>query len=164
MEARQEYFSKGVPLYKAALRGDWENAKALLTDDRTLLTESISTGGLTVLHLAVGADNVHFVQQLVGRMEAGDLELRDDNRNTALCFAAATGTVQVAEILLGRNQRLATMEGTTPLYLAALSGKSEMAWYLYPMTNIGSSNDEERERQNKIFFSCIDTGIYGTYF
>ena len=149
-----------VPLCNAALKRDWESAKKIVDEDETLLTTSISTGGLSVLHLAAGTDCTHFVSHLVGRMKPEDLELCDDKGNTALCFAAAAGTVQVARILLGTNEKLATMRGghgMTPLYMAALFGKSDMALYLYDKT-IKSCNDGDRRG---IFFSCIYTGIYG---
>ena len=159
-EARDKYLNLCVPLYNAALKRDWESAKKIIAQEETLLTTSISTGGLSVLHLAAGSDCAHFVSHLVGRMKSEDLELCDKKGNTALCFAAAAGTVQVARILLGTNEKLATMRGghgMTPLYMAALFGKSDMAWYLYDKTK-ESCDDGDR---SGIFFSCIYTGIYG---
>lgn len=152
----------GVPLYKAALRGDWGTAKTILEQDPSLLTACISKGGQTVLHFAAGTKYVHFVEALVGMMRDEDLELRDDKENTAFCSAVATGAVQVAQIMLRRNKNLATIRGgekMTPLYMAAMFGRSEMALCLY------SKSVESLEEGDRIgiFFTSINTGLYGKY-
>ncbi|XP_030479878.1 ankyrin repeat-containing protein At5g02620 isoform X1 [Cannabis sativa] len=162
-EARKMYLDFGVPLYKAALRGDWETAKAILMKDSRLLTASICKGGQTVLHFAAGTKHVHFVEALVKMMTEDELELADKKGNTAFCSAVATGEVQVAMIMLRRNPNLATIRGggddhkVTPLYMATMFGRSEMASWLYPITK---ESLEEKDRIG-IFFSCICTGLYG---
>lgn len=106
---------------------------------------------------------MHFVEELVKKMEAHDLELQDCKGNTAFGFAAATGNVQIAEIMLARNACLPTIrggEGTTPLHMAALQGRSEMAWYLYPKT---LQVFDESTDWIVLFFCCIYTGLYGKY-
>jgi hypothetical protein len=47
-------------------------------------------------------------------------------------------------------------EGVTPLYLAALQGKSDMAWYLFPK----SREILEEDDWNMVFITCINTGLY----
>ncbi|XP_062095017.1 ankyrin repeat-containing protein NPR4-like isoform X2 [Humulus lupulus] len=160
-EVRRMYLAFGVPLYKAALKGEWEIANAILTKDPRLLTASICKGGQNVLHFAAGTKHVHFVEKLVEVMTEEELELTDKKGNTAFCSAVATGAVQVATIMLLKNPRLATIRGggnerVTPLYLAAIFGRSEMAWCLYPKTQ---ESLEEKDRIG-IFFSCIGTSIY----
>ncbi|KAL5577485.1 hypothetical protein UlMin_019184 [Ulmus minor] len=158
-EARQKYQDLGVPLYKAGIKGDWEKAKHIIDENPTILNVCITKGGLTVLHLAAGARNVNFVEQLTKMMSKEDLELQDGKGNTALAFAAAAGNVQVAEVLMRKNVNLVTIrggKGTTPLYVAALFGHSEMAHYLYLRTN----DLLEPKDRTGIFFTCINTGIY----
>ncbi|VVA39636.1 PREDICTED: ankyrin [Prunus dulcis] len=158
-EAREKYLRLCVPLHKAALRGDWKTAKSILSEDEKLLTASITKGWETALHIAAGARHVHFVKELVQMMDAEDLALQDNKKNTALSFAAATGTVEIAEIMIQKNIFLPTIrggEGMTPLYMAALLGQSEMAEYLYPRTH---EIFDERDR-NALFFTCVDTGLY----
>ena len=159
-EARLKYLRVCVPLTKAALRGDWGAAKVYIDKDRSILTTGITKECRTVLHLAAGTGCVHFVKQLVGMMTSKQLELQDAKGNTAMCFAAINGSVQVAEIMLAQNELLATIRGghgMTPLYMAVLFGRSEMASLLYPKTE---GCLEERDRIG-IFFTSIDSGLYG---
>ena len=161
-EARLKYLRVCVPLTKAALRGDWGTAKVYIDKDRSILTTGITKECRTVLHLAAGTGCVHFVEQLVGMMTREELELRDGKGNTAMCFAAINGSVQVAEILLAKNKLLATTrggQGMTPLYMAVLFGRSEMAWLLYSKT---VESFEEKDRIG-IFFTSIDSGLYGMF-
>ncbi|CAL8162057.1 unnamed protein product [Prunus armeniaca] len=158
-EAREKYLRLCVPLHKAALRGDWKTAKSILRKDKKLLTASITKGWETALHIAAGARHVHFVKELVQMMDAEDLALQDNKQNTALSFAAAAGTVEIAEIMIRKNIFLPTIrggEGMTPIYMAALLGQSEMVEYLYPKTY---EIFDERDR-NALFFTCVDTGLY----
>ena len=161
-EARLKYLRVCVPLTKAALRGDWGAAKVYIDEDRSILTTGITKECRTVLHLAAGTGCVHFVEQLVGMMTSKELELRDGKGNTAMCFAAINGSVQIAEILLAKNKLLATTrggQGMTPLYMAVLFGRSEMAWLLYSKT---VESFEEKDRIG-IFFRSIDSGLYGMF-
>ncbi|KAK7290030.1 hypothetical protein RIF29_04146 [Crotalaria pallida] len=134
-EARHRYLTQCVPLHKAALKGDWKEARKILEQDWTLLHAAITKGWETVLHIAAGTNHVHFMEELVRLMQHDDLELQDIKGNTAFCFAAAVGNVQIAEIMRKRNDSLPTIrggEGVTPLHLALLQGRSEMARYLFP--------------------------------
>ena len=159
-EARQKYLRVCGPLTKAALRGDWGTARVFIEEDRSILTASITKGHHIVLHLAAGTGCEHFVEQLVGMMTSEELELQDGKGNTAMCFAAIKGSVQVAEILLAKNKLLATIRGgreMTPLYMAVLFGRSEMASLLYPKTE----GCLEKKDRIGIFFTSIDSGLYG---
>ncbi|KAM5585125.1 ankyrin repeat-containing protein ITN1-like [Rosa sericea] len=156
---RDLYLMKCVPLYKYALKGDWEAAEQILKKDRTLLSASISRGWDTVLHIAAGARHVHFVEKLVEIMDKEHLALQDINGNTALCIAAAAGSVDIAQILIKHNDSLLTIRGgqkMAPPYMAAMLGQSEMAWYLYPK----SKKMMEKTDLENLFFSCINNGLY----
>ncbi|KAK7304067.1 hypothetical protein RJT34_15078 [Clitoria ternatea] len=158
-EARHRYLTQCVPLYKAALKGDWKEAKKIIEKDPTLLKSAITKGWATVLHVAVGANHAHFVEELVKLMSHDDLELQDNKGNTAFCFAAAVGNVNIAEIMRKKNESLPTIRGgecVTPLHLAVLQGRSEMAWYLF-----GKSKEIlEDEDWITVFLICINSGLY----
>ncbi|XP_028955741.1 ankyrin repeat-containing protein NPR4-like isoform X3 [Malus domestica] len=149
-----------MPLYKAAMEGNWETTKGILNINPALLTASITKGWQTVLHVAAGAkNNIQIVAELVKMIDEDDLAHQDIKGNTALSFAAAAGTVEIADILIRKNRFLPTIpggEGMTPLYMAALFGQSEMATYLYPKTY--KMLDEMG--RNVLFFCCIDHGLY----
>ncbi|XP_048436602.1 ankyrin repeat-containing protein At5g02620-like [Pyrus x bretschneideri] len=157
---RDSYLNLCMPLYKAAMKGDWDTTKDILNINRALLTASITKGWETVLHVAAGVkDNIHFVGELVQMMDEEDLALQDIKGNTALSLAAATGTLEIAEILIRKNRSLPTIpggKGMTPLYVAALFGQSKMAWYLYDKT-YETLNEKSRRF---LFFCCIDHDLY----
>ncbi|KAL6196184.1 hypothetical protein ACLB2K_031799 [Fragaria x ananassa] len=156
---RELYLKICVPLYKYALKGDWEAAEQILEKDRTLLSAGKSRGWDTVLHIAAGARHVHFVEKLDEIMDKEHLELQDKNGNTALCIAAAAGAVEIVEILIEHNHSLLTRRGShkmAPPYMAAVLGQSEMAWYLYPK----SKKMLEKTDLENLFFSCINNGLY----
>ncbi|KAL2340248.1 hypothetical protein Fmac_008188 [Flemingia macrophylla] len=158
-EGRQRYLTQCVPLHKAALKGDWKEAKKILEQDPTLLNSAITKGWATVLHVAVGANHEHFVEELVKLMPRQDLELQDDKNNTAFCFAAAVGNVHIAEIMRRKNPLLPTLrggEGVTPLHLAVLQGRSEMARYLLDKSREILYDDD----WVTLFLICINSGLY----
>ncbi|RDY10671.1 Ankyrin repeat-containing protein, partial [Mucuna pruriens] len=158
-EGRQRYLSQCVPLHKAALKGDWKEAKKILDDDPTLLNTAITKGWATVLHVAVGADHEHFVEELVKMMRREDLELQDDKGNTAFCFAAAVGNVHIAEIMRRKNASLPSIrggEGIPPLHLAVLQGRDEMARYLFDKSREILYDDD----WVTLFLICINSGLY----
>lgn len=161
-EARRRYFRQCVPLYKAALKGDWRAAKDIIIRDDTIICACITKGWQTALHVAAGARHVEFVEELVKLLDKEDLVLQDQKGNTAFCFAAAAGTVQVAKIMIQKNPTLPVIrggEGMTALYFATLFGHGEMAAYLYPKI---IQIIEEGERAG-IFFTCINTDLYGNH-
>ncbi|KAK8468233.1 hypothetical protein PHAVU_007G258800 [Phaseolus vulgaris] len=158
-EAKGRYLSQCVPLHKAALKGDWKEARKILDQDWELLTSAITKGWATVLHIAVGANHVHFVEELLNLMQPDELELLDFKGNTAFCFAAAVGNVQIAEMMEKKNGSLPTIRGggvLTPLHLAVLQGRSEMAWHLFPKTK----EIFEEVDWTSIFFLSINCGLY----
>lgn len=153
--------NKCAPIYNLAIKGDWKEARAMLMEDSRLATAAISQGWATLLHIAAEANHLHFVEELVKQLHPDDLELQDFKGNTAFCFAAAIGNVKIAEAMARRNSSLPTIrggEGLTPLHMAALQGKCEMAWYLYPYT----VRNFHAQDWDLLFFLCINTSIYGT--
>lgn len=95
-------------------------------------------------------------------MDPVDLELQDMNGNTAFCFAAAVGNVDIADTMRKKNELLPTIRGkvgVTPLHLAVLQGKSEMASYLFPKTK----EIFEEGDWVSVFLICINSGLYGKH-
>ncbi|CAJ2637739.1 unnamed protein product [Trifolium pratense] len=158
-EHKKRYLTQCVPLHKAALKGDWKEGRKIIEQDPELLYSAITSGWGTVLHIAAGSNHVHFVDELVKLMDRDALELQDYKGNTAFCFAAAGGNVQIAEIMYEKNALLPSIRGgvgVTPLYLAALQGKSEMALYLFTKSReILEEND-----WSMVFLTCINSGLY----
>ncbi|PRQ32342.1 putative ankyrin repeat-containing domain, PGG domain-containing protein [Rosa chinensis] len=92
-------------------------------------------------------------------MDKEHLALQDINGNTALCIAAAAGSVEIVQILINHNDSLLTVRGgqkMAPPYMAAVLGQSQMAWYLYPK----SKKMLEKTDLENLFFSCINNGLY----
>ncbi|XP_031278247.1 ankyrin repeat-containing protein ITN1-like [Pistacia vera] len=156
------YLNNCVPLYKAALKGDWTNAKKLLEKDPTMLSASITKGQETVLHIAAGAKQTRFVEELIKSMQPEDLTLSDQNGSTAFCCAAAAGATEIARIMLKKNPSLLAIRGSEnmmPVFLAALLAQGEMSSFLY---------DELSQAQHvfnwddkvALFFTCLTNGLY----
>ncbi|KAK7303886.1 hypothetical protein RJT34_14804 [Clitoria ternatea] len=159
LQSTRDYVNKCAPLYNLAMKGDWKEAKSMIVSDPRLKTAAISQGWATVLHVAAEANQLHFVEELVEMLSEDELEIQDHKGNTAFCFAAAVGNVRVSKAMARKNRRLPTIrggEGLTPLHMAALQGKCEMAWYLFPLT-VNAFQDADWVL---LFFLCINTGIY----
>ncbi|KAK2989009.1 hypothetical protein RJ640_028498 [Escallonia rubra] len=144
--ARDKDLTFYVPLYQAALKGDWEDAKLFITKNPQALTARISKGRETALHIAAGAKQIRFVEELVKVMDAKDLALKNKYDNTALCFAAASGITAIAEVMVKKNRRLPAVRGSagvTPLHMAALLGHRDMVWFLYLVTDHKDLTEED---------------------
>ncbi|MCI00230.1 ankyrin repeat-containing protein [Trifolium medium] len=153
-----------VPLYKLALEGNWPEANRLIVMEEKLKNAAIAKGWPTVLHIASGANHIHFVKELLRMLDDEDIVLQDFNGNTAFCIAAAAGNMEIVDLMLERNIHLPDMtggNGYTPIQFAAMQGRCKMTWYLYDKTEKVDFRDED---WNLLFFTCIYTGIYGKYY
>lgn len=149
-----------MPLQKVALNGDIEAAIRLLEMDASVVCAAITEGCETILHVATGARQTKFLAKKVKLMKPEHLTLQDENGNTALCFAAAVGAVQIAEIVLDKNPSLLMIRGCknmTPLYVGSLFGRKEMTSFLYYKSRKELTADDRKF----IFFTSINTGLYG---
>ncbi|XP_022872461.1 ankyrin repeat-containing protein ITN1-like [Olea europaea var. sylvestris] len=127
-----------VPLYLAALKGDWEEAKEFFNLHPQAITARITNGGESVLHIAAGAKRIIFVEELVKMMDPLDLALKNKYENTALCFAVASGITKIAELMVAKNRYLPMIRGingVTALHIAALLGYRDMVWYISSVTD-----------------------------
>ncbi|KAJ0018032.1 hypothetical protein Pint_12183 [Pistacia integerrima] len=156
------YLNNCVPLYKAALKGDWKSAKELLEKDQRMWCASITKGHETVLHIAAGARQTGFVEELIKWMSPEDLTLQDQKGNTAFCCAAAAGATEIARIMLKRNPSLLTIQGgkkMMPVFLAALLAQREMTSFLYDELS-QVKHVFQQEDKNALFFTCLANGLY----
>ncbi|MFS7909367.1 putative non-specific serine/threonine protein kinase [Helianthus anomalus] len=162
---RSEYLDIAVPLYRAARSGDLKAAKAILQDREYLVRYSITGNKETPLHVAAASHHTKFVRYLVNMMNGADLELRNEDGNTAFCLAAIYGNVDMLKIMIEKNQALPFIcgsENKTPLYLAAFHGNRRKVIFLYDqsrrMRGDGWTNDDISE----VLLKCIQADIFGT--
>ena len=98
------------------------------------------------------------MQNLVERLNSENLTAQNIAGNTALTYAAATGNVNIAKVMLKKNSNLPNIGSEVkPLFMAASLGHSEMVQHLYPMTNISLSD------QADLFINCVRKDIYGKH-
>ncbi|XP_035539635.1 uncharacterized protein LOC118344010 [Juglans regia] len=159
---RFHFLDTSVRLYKAALKGDWPAAKEGLDKYPEAVTYSITRHGDKVLHIAAAAEHTGFLKELVKRMNRNELALKNFHENTAICFAAASGLVPIAEELVKNNKELPMIRGSkgmTPLCMAVLQGRRNMVAYLYSVTALIRLTPLERI---DILVACISNDLYGT--
>lgn len=159
LQDKKEYLEKCIPLYKLALRGDWNAAKKMIDADNRLLNAAITKEWGTLLHVVAGTKHVHFVDKLLKLLNPVDLELRNFNGNTAFCYAVASGNLQIATMMVKKNPCLAKIRGgeeATPLYMAVLQRKGDMARHLYPLSRDILGEDD----WTTLFFLCIKNDLY----
>ncbi|XP_052732758.1 uncharacterized protein LOC108321055 isoform X2 [Vigna angularis] len=138
--------------------GDWAAAKRILENNEILKHAAITKGWSTLLHVAAGANHSHFVEELLDMLLDKHVLLQDSKGNTAFCFAASSGNMSIANLLLDRNEYLPKIRGGggyLPIQFAVMQGKCEMTWFLY--RKINREEFEEPDRKS-LFFSSIKTG------
>lgn len=129
-----------LPLYKFAIKGNWESARIFLDRDPDAVTAMITETSKTVLHIAVETGKaVHFVEKLLELIPPEALEsMTDLEGETALHLAARVGNIEAAKLLVSKNPRLpnilAKKPAQVPLHFAAAIGQREMVSYLMTVT------------------------------
>lgn len=137
-----------LTLYRAALNGNWREAKVILDrypDD--IIRASITEMGDTVLHIASATKHTTFVEKVVRSLSGKDLARTNECGDTAFCIAAESGIVTIAEEMLNMNKGLILIrnsKGRTPLHAAALFGHRDMVAYLLPKTPFKNLTCSER--------------------
>ncbi|KAJ0703580.1 putative ankyrin repeat-containing domain, PGG domain, ankyrin repeat-containing domain superfamily [Helianthus annuus] len=168
--SREQYLKIGVPLYEASIKCDWKAAEAIFKKypQMELIRCSITENGETALHVAASAKGSkhveEFVKNLVHEMGRGDLELQNNNHNTALYLAAAAGNIKAVKIMLEKNRTLLTIAGSKgtmmPLYTAALFGNEDVVKYLY--NNSKKLRDDGWTTQNRgwLLQKCVENDMF----
>nr|XP_043608555.1 uncharacterized protein LOC122580348 [Erigeron canadensis] len=167
--SREDYMKIGVKLYEASIKGNWELAKGILDVQPKLVRFAITENYETPLHIAASAESTKslevFVKELVKLMEKEDLELQNQNYNTALCLAAAAGNVQIAKIMVGKNRAVLNIPAANnmmPLYMAALFDKPEMVKYLYAESNKMAGDFWTIDNQSWVLQKCVENDMFDT--
>lgn len=128
-----------LPLYKAALKGDWESARNFFDQDPDAITAKITKVLETALHIAVGTGKaIKFVKELLELIPTESLvTLRDQAGQTALHYAAIFGNVEAAQLLVSKDPGLSNTQSDSfflPIHLAALYANKDMVSYLLTVT------------------------------
>ncbi|KAL8214586.1 hypothetical protein R6Q57_004035 [Mikania cordata] len=130
-----------LPLYKAALRGDWDDAQDFINQDEEAITANINKYGFTALHIAVGTgkQGINFVEKLVAKLPPNLLlkMLTSSEKYTPLHIAAVVGNTEAVKILVNKNQRLLYAEdvdGLLPIHRALINSHKDTFLYLLGVT------------------------------
>ncbi|KAJ0811073.1 putative ankyrin repeat-containing domain, PGG domain, ankyrin repeat-containing domain superfamily [Helianthus annuus] len=173
---RREYLDTAVPLYKAIITGDGEAAKVILQGHQDFVRCSINENKETPLHVAAAGhsalqrkgkkkspgQSTKFVSYLVNMMNVVDLELQNEDGNTAFCLAAISGNVDIAKIMVEKNPALPLICGSdnmTPLHLAAFHGNKDMVIFLYNQRMRGECLIEDDI--NGVLVKCVQANFFG---
>ncbi|KAL4571291.1 hypothetical protein LXL04_018049 [Taraxacum kok-saghyz] len=168
LENRAHYNQICVPLYKASIKGDWKAAKLIFDSQPqvNLLDYAINENYDTVLHVVASCKSnkavEKFARRVVIQMTRKQLELRNDNGNTALCLAATAGNLEIARIILCMNEYLVEVpgrKGALPLYMASLIGDRKMVDYLYYLSH-DKPSFKGPEIRGSIFLRCLEADIF----
>ncbi|KAH7854587.1 hypothetical protein Vadar_015642 [Vaccinium darrowii] len=138
-EETENRLSHYLPLLKATIKGDWNEASGIIDQDpdavRTRITQ-LDEAALTVAIFSRGRNP--FVRKLLEKMTPEDVvNLVNDRGSTALHFAAGTGNIEGAKMLVNKNSELPNVPnelGLIPLNYAAAWGFRKMVLYLQKVT------------------------------
>ncbi|KAJ0687627.1 putative ankyrin repeat-containing domain, PGG domain, retrotransposon Copia-like protein [Helianthus annuus] len=130
-----------LPLYKAALRGDWDDAQDFINQDEEAVTANINKYGFTALHIAVGTgkQGINFVEKLVAKLPPKSLlkMLTSSEKYTPLHIAAVVGNTEAVKILVNKYQKLLYAEdvdGLLPIHRALINSHKDTFLYLLSVT------------------------------
>ncbi|KAM0061590.1 putative ankyrin repeat-containing domain, PGG domain, ankyrin repeat-containing domain superfamily [Helianthus debilis subsp. tardiflorus] len=164
---REEYIKFAVPLYEAAMKGDWKAAEPILSQHPHLIRAAITENEETLLHVAASAESTKAVEQfvinLVQLMEKPHLELQNKNWDTALCSAAAAGNIETAETMVKKNRALIEIPNSNnvmPLYMAALFAKPKMVAYLYNLSNKMVGDFWKNDNRGWVLQKCVEADMF----
>ncbi|KAG5557044.1 hypothetical protein RHGRI_007333 [Rhododendron griersonianum] len=94
-EEKENRVTRYLPLHKAVVKGDWDEAMAIIQQDPAAVRAAITSRSHTALHVAIGTGGggrTHFVRMLLEKMTPHDVE------RTTLHKVAICGTIEEAEI------------------------------------------------------------------
>lgn len=103
-----------------------------------------------------------FVKELVQLLTDDDLELRNQEGETALCFAAKSGIVAIAKEMVKKTNRLPLVrsrEERKPLHKAALLGLRDIVSYRFTVTSFDGLGPPEHM---EILVAAISHEMFGT--
>ena len=140
-------------LYLAALKGDCKSFEEI---PDTIITNRNETA----LHIAAAADREKLVRNLVDAMNMDYLNAENSKGNNALTYAATSGNVIIAKLILKKNRALANLGSAKPLYMAALLSHDEMVECLSERSTHSEWSETE---QADLFVTYCDVEMYGKH-
>ncbi|KAH6822113.1 hypothetical protein C2S53_020194, partial [Perilla frutescens var. hirtella] len=160
MNTNSSHRSNGESMYRAASEGDWLATEIILQHDPNLAFDHITEDGDRALHVAAAMKHKQFVKKLVEKMSPNDLTLLDGHGYTACCYAAMTGIVEIADVMMKKNPNMCTSRdkyGKTPLHKAASRANAEMLWHFL---NSVEAADLPKEEWFDLLLVTIHNGMY----
>lgn len=94
-------------------------------------------------------------------MSPTDMTMQNKYGNTALCFAATSGIVRIAQLIVNKNEDLPLIRGfsnLTPLFMAVSYKRKLMATYLFAVTDIFQLTPED---QIELLIASIHSDFFG---
>ncbi|GFZ05618.1 ankyrin repeat family protein [Actinidia rufa] len=154
-----------LPLHRAILQGNWENAKEIFEQEPNTITERLTALAETPLLVAVkGRREIPFIMKLVELMPPEALALTDYFGNTALHAVAVLGNIQADKLFVRKNPDLPNIwnnDGSLPLHLAAIRGEREMTLFLLSVTREDEeSKPYEDEAGATLMRFAVNVGFY----
>lgn len=153
-----------ISLYQATLIGDWQQAESIFNNSKLRPTDPITSDKENALHIAAGSQHSDFVKKLIDKMSKADMIRQNKYENTALCFAATSGVVRTADLLVKKNKDLPFIcgsENVTPLFMAISYKRREMVAYLLSVTDLNKLSPQE---QVGLLIATIHSGFYGNIY
>jgi ankyrin repeat protein len=127
--------AKMKELFQAAANGDITTIENLIKEDNTLLkAKDYNLNGKSALHIAIENGKLNAVESLL--KNGMDKNIKDNLGNTAIHTAAIVGNKEITEYFqnpsfyLYFNFNSKNNKGSTPLQLAIMNEKKELAVYL----------------------------------
>ncbi|KAF2318361.1 hypothetical protein GH714_005985 [Hevea brasiliensis] len=98
-------------LHKAIESGDLNSVRDFLHFHPNAVNKKLTDSGRTALHLATLTGKLKMVEELVELLSEEDLQVLDNNHETALMLAAGVGATRIAECMIKKNSKLVTVPG-----------------------------------------------------
>lgn len=152
-----------MKLLIAAMQGNWKEAEKYFENNIGDMNRVINTDqGETALHTAAAAGRERFVQKLVKKMSPTALEAANRLGNNALSYAAVSGNVKIAKVMVeaGNESLRYPSSGSPPLLLAASLSDHQMVRYLFDQTAVRGPNWTDVQ-QEELFQTCVAIGLFG---
>ncbi|KAF3436254.1 hypothetical protein FNV43_RR23346 [Rhamnella rubrinervis] len=154
-------------LFTLAMKGEWKEVLEICEQDVRALKLKITKSGATVLQVAVTESQVYTVRALlaliVEKSEHELLRLQNNGGYTALHLAASMGSVVMCRCIAEIDPALVGVRnksGETPLFLAALHGKSTVFLYLNSRCSTELGYSSSRRKDGDTFLHCAIAGEY----
>lgn len=161
-----EYKALPLPLYKAALRGDWDATEEILIQHPDAAEARVAPNLDTALHIAVGTGrSIPYLQTLVDYMTDEELGLKNFHGYTALYVAARMGNLAAATVLVNRCPPLLYLPdkwGLFPVHKAAMCGhRPTLEFFISQTRDDLEHNPYAGDNGVLLLYSLIDSDFFG---